>query len=286
MRYLDPKADLTFKKIFGERKDLVISFLNAMLPLEEDEEILEIEYLPAELVPETPLRKNTIVDVRCKDNKGRVFIVEMQMNWSSEFKQRVLYNASKAYVRQIETGHSYHLLKPVYCLALVNDVFEKNIEGYYHYYRMVHVEHTEKVIDGLQLILIELPKFNPQTYTEKRMRALWLRFLTEIKHGTEHINGDLLADPLIEKATVILKESSFSDAEMLSYERFWDVIATEATMMVGKYKQGFAEGMEKGEKEGRKKQSYEMARFLKDENMPLDKIVKYTNLSIEEIEQL
>ena len=31
-KYLDPKADLTFKKVFGERKDLVISFLNAMLP--------------------------------------------------------------------------------------------------------------------------------------------------------------------------------------------------------------------------------------------------------------
>ena len=29
MKYLDPKADLTFKKVFGEHQDLVISFLNA-----------------------------------------------------------------------------------------------------------------------------------------------------------------------------------------------------------------------------------------------------------------
>ena len=65
MRYLDPKADLTFKKVFGEHPDLVISLLNALLPLEPEEEVMEIEYLPAELVPENPLRKNGIVDVRC-----------------------------------------------------------------------------------------------------------------------------------------------------------------------------------------------------------------------------
>lgn len=80
MRYLDPKADLTFKKVFGEHEDLVISLLNALLPLRADEEVIEVEYLPAELVPDNPLRKNSIVDVRCVDAVGRQFIVGMQ--WS------------------------------------------------------------------------------------------------------------------------------------------------------------------------------------------------------------
>lgn len=62
-RYLDPKADLTFKKIFGEHPDLVISLLNALLPLPKGKEIESVEYLPPELVPENPLRKNSIVDV-------------------------------------------------------------------------------------------------------------------------------------------------------------------------------------------------------------------------------
>ena len=51
MRYLDPKADLTFKKIFGEHKDLLISLLNALLPLADDEQIESVEYLSPELVP-------------------------------------------------------------------------------------------------------------------------------------------------------------------------------------------------------------------------------------------
>lgn len=81
-------------------------------PWTAGQEITDIEYLPSEMVPENPLRKNSIVDVRCKDKTGRQFIVEMQMIWSPEFKQRVLFNASKAYVRQINAGEQYELCNP------------------------------------------------------------------------------------------------------------------------------------------------------------------------------
>lgn len=77
MRYLNPKADLTFKRVFGEHPDLVMSFLNALLPLRLEESITDIEYLPSGMVPENSLPKNSIVYVRCRDSKGRSFIVEM-----------------------------------------------------------------------------------------------------------------------------------------------------------------------------------------------------------------
>ena len=93
-KYLDPKADLTFKKVFGEHRDLVVSFLN--------EEVLE--YLDPELMPRNPLKKYSVVDLRCRDARGRQFVVEMQMMWTSAFKQRVLFNASKAYVSRLEEG--------------------------------------------------------------------------------------------------------------------------------------------------------------------------------------
>jgi predicted transposase/invertase (TIGR01784 family) len=102
MRYLDPKNDLTFKRIFGEHPHLLKSFLNALLPL--DTPIETIEYLPAELVPEIPIFKNSIVDVRCYDQKGKQFIVEMKMLWTDSFKSRELFNASKAFVKQIDRG--------------------------------------------------------------------------------------------------------------------------------------------------------------------------------------
>ena len=128
-KYLDPKADLTFKKVFGEHKNLVISFLNALLPLDKGKKIKSIEYLPSEMPPRTPFSKDTIVDVRCEETGGRKFIVEMQMNWTANFKQRVLFNAAKAYVSQMPKGKKYHLLQPVYSLNLVNDTFEPEMEG-------------------------------------------------------------------------------------------------------------------------------------------------------------
>ena len=93
MVYLDPKNDLCFKKIFGEHPHLLKSFLNAMLPLEEGRQVESLEYLSPEMIPENPLQKHSIVDVRCRDNHGRQFIVEMQMHWTTSFMQRVLLNA-------------------------------------------------------------------------------------------------------------------------------------------------------------------------------------------------
>ena len=290
MRYLDPKADLTFKKVFGEHPDLVISLLNALLPLETDEEVMEIEYLPAELVPENPLRKNSIVDVRCKDKCGRQYLVEMQMVWSPEFQQRVLFNASKAYVRQVKTGEEYELLQPVYSLNLVNEVFEPELEGFYHYYKMVHVEHSEKVIDGLHLIFVELPKFNPRNYSEKKMQVLWLRSLTEINEQTREIPAELMENPEIKKAVSVLEESAFTDAQLLGYEKFWDIISVEKTLYGSGWRRGVKEGREEGMKAGKAKGEAEMQRKiacnLKRVGLPLDVIIQTTGLTAKEIDIL
>ena len=246
MKYLNPRADLTFKRIFGEHPDLVISLLNALLPLKAGEEIREIEYLPSEMVPDNPLRKFSIVDVRCCDVKGRQFLVEMQMLWSPEFRERVLFNASKAYVRQLDAGEGYELLQPVYSLNLVNEVFEPALDGYYHHYAMVHVEHTDHIIDGLQLIFVELPKFTPHTYSEKRMHVLWLRFLTEIGESTRVVPHELLEAPEISKALTVLEESAFTDEELAGYEYFWDGISVEKTLYNSARREGLAEGRAEG----------------------------------------
>lgn len=282
MRYLDPKADLTFKRVFGEHPDLVMSLLNALLPISEEEEITDIEYLPAEMVPDNPLRKNSIVDVRCKDKKGRQFIVEMQMIWSPEFKQRVLFNASKAYVRQISVGEEYELPQPVYSLNLVNEVFEPELEGCYHHYRMIHVENTDKVINGLELIFVELPKFNPHTYSEKKMQVLWLRYLTEINERTREVPPELLANPEVKKAVTALEESAFTEAQLLGYEKFWDIISVEKTLYNSAERKGMAAGLAKGKAE----EQHLIAANMKKQGISVVIISQCTGLTIEEIDLL
>ena len=253
-RYLDPKADLTFKKVFGEHKDLVISFLNALLPFESDEdEISEvIEYMDPELRPRNPLKKDSVVDLRCRDARGRQFVVEMQMMWTSEFKQRVLFNASKAYVSQLDIGHDYELLQPVYSLNLVNDTYTEG-DVWYHDYRMVSVEETNEVIEGLRLIFIELPKFKPDSFSRRRMQVLWLRYLTEINAKTRQVPEELMAVPEIHKAVEELEESAFTDQQLLVYDKFWDMVSTSRTLINGAIRRGLREGMQKGMEKGMEK---------------------------------
>ena len=287
-KYLDPKADLTFKRVFGEHPDLVISLLNALLPFTTAKEyITSVQYLNPELVPENPLRKNSIVDVRCMDSRGRQFIVEMQMIWSPEFMQRVMFNSAKAYVRQLDRKEDFHLLEPVYSLNLVNDVFEKDVPEYYHYYRMVHEMHTEKVIDGLHLIFVELPKFRPHSLTEKKMQVLWLRYLTEIEESTRNAPQELLDNPDISKALTVVEESAYTDEQLLGYDKFWDIIRTERTIFNSAVRRGrekgFAEGRAEGFAEGEREKALAIAWKMKERGLPPEDIGDMTGLSIEEI---
>jgi len=229
-KYLDPKNDLTFRRIFGEHPHIIKSFLNAVLPLDPEQYIESVEYLQPELIPELPSLKRSVVDVHCTDNRGRYFIVEMQMYWTSAFKQRMLFNTGKAYVKQLQGGGKYRELKPVYGLSLVDDIFHtsKELENtYYHHYRFVHTEHNDEHIEGLELIFLELPKFKAKSFTEKKIMQLWLRFLTEIDENTQEISEELLEVEEIAEALEYVSSASFTEKELLYYEKYWDAIRVE-----------------------------------------------------------
>lgn len=243
---------MTFKKIFGEHKDLLISLINALLPLKDDEQVEEVEYLTPELAPDVFLGKHSIVDVRCKDVKGRQFLVEMQMLWTSAFQQRVLFNASKAFVRQMDKRCKFELLKPVYSLNLVNEVFMKEYpDEFIHNFNIVHDLHNDKVIEGLHFTFIELPKFQPHSVNEKKMTVLWLKFLTEINENTTQVPQELLDNPETNKALETVEESALTKAERLAYDDFWDKLGAERLLFIDSNKISREEGRTEGRAEGR-----------------------------------
>jgi len=245
--YLDPKNDLTFKRVFGEHKHLCMSLLNSMLPLEKP--IVNIEYQTGELVPElTIILRNTIVDVRCTDEDGRQFIVEMQMYWTESFKSRMLFNASKAYVKQLNRAGEIKLLQPVYALSFVNETFEKSPEmanEYYHHYKIVNIKDTEKQIEGLEFIFIELPKFKPLNRAEKKLHELWLRFLTEINESTKEVPKELLENELTREAVEYMETSAYTKEQLFTYDKWKIDIWTEYNIM----NDAIRKGLEKGEEE-------------------------------------
>jgi predicted transposase/invertase (TIGR01784 family) len=296
-RYLDPKVDLAFKRLFGEHADLLISLLNALMPLPADAPIEHIEYLPAESIPEIPaLEKYSIVDVRCKDRLGRNFIVEMQMLWSADFKKRMLFSGAHAYVRQLGKGQPFSALEPVYALALINAVFDHDSTDYYHHYKIVKQEDNRNTIPGLEFVFIELPKFDVAHAKDGRLAlsTLWLQFLNEVglnRDQDQTLDPNLLAQPAINKAAELMKVAAFNSQEIMAYDHSLDAMRNYRSLLDGSLalgiKQGLAEGIAigeaKGKAEGKREASIAIARQMLSAGLSIDQVASFTGLSVSEL---
>jgi predicted transposase/invertase (TIGR01784 family) len=275
-RFLDPKADIVFKKIFGQHPDLVKSFLNNLLPLPEGHLIESLEYLPVEQIPRIPLMKNTIVDVKCTDETGRIFIVEMQMTWSKSFMSRFLFGTSKAYVQQLDRGQTYDTLCPVYGLALVNEKFEETMDDWFHHYRLTHTKDIDKTLEGMEMIFLELPKFNPKTLEDRKVGVLWMRFLREADR-LEDVPEEFKDSPEVVKAMDLAQESAYTPAELAAYDEYIDAIRVQGTML--------ADAREEERKKSDEKIK-DMARKMLAKGTSIEDVKEFTELSTEVIQSL
>ena len=284
-RYLDPKNDFVFKRIFGNHPELLKSFLNAILPLPEDCVIESLTYLPTENVPEVSALKYSIVDVRCCDNHGRYFIVEMQLQWTNDFIKRMLFNTATTYVRQLEKREQYRDLSPVYGLALLDTKFDES-EEWFHHYQMTHAVDKHKKSDDVQLVLIELPKLKPTTMTQKKLAILWLRFLKKIDEKTREVDPSLLNAAPIKEALHLLEIASYDEVELMAYDREWDAVRSEKTLLSGRYKEGKAEGIAEGIAQGVAKGKAEIIRRLHRSGLSLEQISQATEIAQNEVQKI
>ena len=278
-RYLNPKNDLTFKRIFGDHPDVLINFLNAVMPFEHGRKIETVEYLSSEMVPETPTKKYSIVDVRCKDNYQRQFIVEMQMFWHKDFYNRLVFNAGKAYVKQLDSGENYHLLQPVYTLALITENFDKKTDRFYHHYQIVNRENTDEIIPCLEFVLVELTeKFRPETMNDRRLMVLWLNFLNILNENTRELPPEMLENEYIRKAAELCERGAFTPEELEAYDKYWDIIRTEKSIREGARQEGLVEG-----------EVNTLERVVVDANQngfSPEQIQSFTKLSVEQIVEI
>lgn len=290
-KYLDPKADVVFKRIFGEHPHLLKSFLNALLPLTEEQYIVELEYLTPEQTPQIPAFKRTIVDVKCKDKQGRVFIVEMQINWTEGFRQRLLFSASQAIVKQLEKGEDYKLLQPVYGLGIVAAIYEPNSPQWYHHYQLVErADDHHREIEHLQLIFVELPKFPIDSVEAKKLRVLWLRFLQEIDEKTRTVSPELLEVPEIVEAIELAEQAAYTEGELEAYEQYWKSVSSEKTLINAALREGHAEGhaagLEEGLAKGREEGMLQGAKNLLNHGFEIEFVSENTGLDIELLKKL
>ena len=303
-RYLDSRADLTFKRVFADHPDLLIDFLNAVMPFEQGCHIASVEYLPSELLPDHEDRKYSIVDIRCRDNRHNQFIIEMQMFWYEAFMKRLVFNAGKAFVKQLDAGKKYHALKPVYTLAILNEDFDGETDEFYHHFQIINRLNTDEVIPGLEFVLIELAKFRPENASDRKLMVLWLRFLKEVNESMDELPPEMQENENIKKAAELCRQAAFTPEELAGYEKFWDVVSSNISMIedakiagqaIGReigqaigqaigHAIGHAEGHAKGHAEGRAERDAEVAK-LEEERSKLEQERAERDAEVVKLEQ-
>jgi hypothetical protein len=191
----------------------------------------------------------------------------MQSEWSNIFSKRLLVNGSKAVVRQLDRksledkAKKFYELKPVYVLAVVNGNFSKGTD-WYHHLQIMDAKNSDVVIEGLDYILLELPKFTRDkwTYVHKQLAVLWLRFLKEIDGYHDKLPDEFVSNELISRAIKICEASAFSREEMDAY----DSAEMEAIW------QNSIKGLEDEVVEGRKERAELNKTLAEKENVLLD----------------
>jgi predicted transposase/invertase (TIGR01784 family) len=217
MKFVNPKNDVAFKKIFGseEKKEILISFLNAVLDLTGDRAIEEVQILNPYQAPKLELLKETLLDVQAKDKRGVTFIVEMQVEYTLGLKKRFLYYAAKSYVSQIGRGQEYPRLNQVVFIGILDfNAFEG--EDYLSRHLILNQKTHRQEIEDLELNFIELPKFTKKADEVETILEKWIYFIQNA--GDLKVvppNADL---PPLRAAYEVANQFGWSQEDMEIYE--------------------------------------------------------------------
>lgn len=236
-RELSPLADPVFKRVFGEEKEILMELINAVMQLEHP--VVSIEYLPPELLPESIDKKTTIVDVRCTDDVGRLFIVEMQVARQKSLKKRVLFNAARVYGRQIPQGLDYDDLQPVFALCLVDHIIEHGTDRWKHKYIIVNADDPDRCIKEVEMHFIELSKCRKRSnFNLEDSLDRWVKYLIDPKFIKSFTMNTQYNYPNLKKAVELLDESNYTEGQLVAYDKYLDSIRSWNSSMKLSYEEG------------------------------------------------
>ena len=292
MRFINPKIDFAFKKIFGneQHKNILISFLNAIL-YDNQPHIETLEIIDPYNAPKLSGLKDTFLDVRAKLSDGSQVIIEMQVLAVAGFGKRVLYNISKAYSGQLKRADDYSTLNPVIGLTITDfDMFERDtapdVVSRYGFYDQEH--NVAYPNDDITLVFVELTKFSKTLDELSTLTDKWLYFLRYASQ-LEDVPTELSDDAVLVEAFDVANRINLSQAELdaLENKEFFVGSMSRTLKMATQQaeKRGMERGREDGLQEGRQEGIKTVARQLLDV-LDDDTISQKTGLTVDEVRQL
>lgn len=286
-RYLDPTNDVAFKKLFGS-EELLISFLNATLDLKVGHKIKKIQFLPKDQAPLIKDAKSTILDIKCTDEEGKQYIVEMQNRKVPSFVKRAQLYAAHSYVSQLSSGDAYTELKPIILLCIANHILFPGKSRVISHHQTLDKHTSEHDLQELSYVFIELPKFDKEEQDLVTVQDKWLYFFKNWGHSQE-IPSTIQEKELI-KAYHAMEKFNWTKNELEAYLKAQialtdDFIARQVEREEGRA-EGEAKGRVEGEAKGRAEGKVEMARHLLKNGVAISLISLASGLSEEEIRAL
>ena len=278
MRFINPKTDFAFKKLFGDEqnKEILISFLNAIL-YQGNSAIESLEILNPYQPPKIRGVKDTYLDIRAKLNNEQTVIIEMQVLNVEGFEKRILYNAAKAYSIQLDTGVDYTLLNPVIALTITDFEMFPNLDKVISRFVLKERDYlVDYLIYDIELVFVELPKFGKKLEELETLTDKWIYFLKNAK-SLEVVPEQMGEVPAINKAFEVANRVGLTREELEDLEHQEIYIQDQRNAITKAVKQAVSQAM--------KEKALEIAKGLLD---VLDEatIAQTTGLSMEEIQKL
>ncbi len=294
MKFADPRTGFAFKKIFGneQAKDVLISFLNAVLHLDEAHAVVGVTLLDPYEAPKTKYQRDSFLDVKCLDVRGATYVVEMQVAYVAGFEKRVIYNASKAYANQLLKGELYPKLNQVLAINILDFILFDDFEHYLSCHEMREKISGNRYLDEIRYYFIELPKFHKTGPELENHVEKWIYF---IKHARDlETIPETLDEPVFHHAFDLANRANMTLKELEAYDASITVMlddrgrvegAREIGQKIGQ-KIGEEIGEKRGEETGIQRKAREVALAMRKKNMASGLIAELTGLAVEKIETL
>lgn len=299
-KFLDPKNDVAFRRIFGteKNKDILIHFINDVLELKDGNRIKEVTFLSTIQEPEIAAKKQSIVDVLCKDENGVQIIVEMQVSPQAGFEKRAQYYAAKAYSRQLNKGKTegsrYIDLKAVVFIAISNNIIFPDKVFYKSDHIILDKDSYDHDLKDFSFTFIELPKFKiTDINLLTNIVEKWCYFFKNADQTSEaELQKIIGSDEVIKKAYEELNQFNWTEEELLTYEQEIKRIMDNQAAEDYKLEQ-LRQQVAKAEKqatlakaEGKAEAMKAVAKTMLNKKRPVEEITEFTGLTKEQIEKL
>ena len=287
MELLSPKNDVVFQKLFGknENKEILISFLNAVLRKTLKEKIIDVKIEEKKIDISMVIdEKVSILDIYVTTDKNEHINVEMQIANEYNMVKRTLYYWSKMFLNQLTVGEDFVLLNKTITINLIDFNLIKN-DKMHNVYHLKENETNEELTDLVEINFIEMKKLKKEIQKENKDEKLgmWLNLI--MNPNSEEVEKMAQIDEDLRKAREVLALISCDKETRQLAEMREKAILDKISFENGARRAGYEEGMNDGMRNGELKKAKSIALNLLD--VLDDKVIsEKTGLSIEEVKEL